>query len=124
MLSVLLAGCELIPGPDLASLDGTAWVATHVAGQPAVVDAPPTIRFEGEQLSGTTGCNTFGGGFGRVDGRFQVDELVMTEIACDGPLSDQERRFIAALQAAERIEISSASLSIIGPEGRLDFVPG
>lgn len=123
-IAVMFAACQALPGPDLAGLDGTSWRAVAVAGEPTVAGAEPTIRFEGERLSGSTGCNSFGAGFGDVDGRVQISELIMTEMACEGPVGEQERRFLEALMGTERVETGIGLLRFAGTSGSLDFVPG
>ena len=121
--AVLVAACQLLPAAP-TDLDGTAWRAVAVAGQPPVAGAEPTIRFDGARLTGSTGCNTFGAGFGIVGERLNVGELVMTEIACAGPIAEQERRFIEALLDVEWIRLGPGQLSLAGPRHSLDFVPG
>jgi len=121
--AVLVAACQLLPA-EPADLEGTAWQAVAVAGQPPVAGAEPTIRFDGARLTGSTGCNTFGAGYGIVGERFSVGELVMTEIACAGPIAEQERRFVEALLAVEWIRLGPGQLSLAGLRDSLDFVPG
>ena len=60
-------------------------------GDPA--GCPPTLVFAPDGLSGTTGCNSYGGTF-RTDGdRITISVGAMTEMACDGPRGAQEARF-------------------------------
>lgn len=59
----LLAGCA---GPRTAPaptpLDGTAWMLTELNAQsPAPDAAAPTLRFDGDRVSGGDGCNRFVG---------------------------------------------------------------
>ncbi len=123
-IAAIASGCLVVPGPGQADIDGTAWRVVSVAGRPVLADAMPTIRFDGNRISGSTGCNTFGGGFDRVGDRFSISELVMTEIGCGGAIGEQESRLLEVLLVVERIEVGPGSLRLVGPPGSLDFVSG
>ncbi len=123
-LAVVTAGCQFLPGTsDKAALDGTSWTGVSIGGQPPIAGSEPTLRFDGEQLGGSTGCNSFGGGFGLEGGRFKVGDIAATEMACMDALGEQEARFFEILRAADRLELGPASLRISGPAGSLEFRP-
>jgi len=124
LLAALGSGCQLVSGPEPKALDGTEWRAVAISGVAPVAGAQPWIRFDGAQLRGSTGCNTYGASYGLAGERFSVGELVMTEIACAGPIAEQERRFIEALLAVEWIRLGPGQLSLAGLRHSLDFVPG
>jgi heat shock protein HslJ len=109
-------------GSTLPSLEGTTWRAVLVRDTAPLADAPPTIRFEGGQAGGTTGCNTYGGAYQvAADGTFKIDSMIMTEMACDGPRGTQEGAVIEILTAADRIELIDGQLKISGSAGSLTF---
>lgn len=122
-----LAGCAgsgqgASPGP--LDLDGTTWRAILVRDAAPIAGAEPTMRFDAGQASGTTGCNSYGGGY-RLDGTgaFDLDDsLLMTEMACDGARATQEGAVIEILTAADHIELAAGHLKISGPAGSLTFV--
>ena len=124
VVASVVSGCQVVPGPGEAAIDGTAWRAVAVAGRPVLAEATPTIRFDGDRISGTTGCNTFGGMFDLTGDRITFSELVMTEIGCGGAVGEQESRFLEALLVVERIEVGGGSLRLVGTQGSLDFVSG
>ncbi len=79
----------------------TAWTVLSIDGAPTLPGSPPTLDFAPDGLSGTTGCNQYGGTF-RTDGdAFSADVGGMTKIGCDGPRSGQEVAFVAALSAID-----------------------
>ena len=59
---VLVAACSSAPPtPTPFSLDRTSWVAVSVDGVPPAAGHAITLAFEGNRVSGTTGCNSWGG---------------------------------------------------------------
>jgi heat shock protein HslJ len=66
------------------------WQISLIDGRPAAARA--TIRFEGDRVSGTTGCNRFSGSYRFERGRLVLGPLAMTRMACPGPRMEQEQR--------------------------------
>ncbi len=80
-------------------LAGTNWRAAPVAGQPR--RRQRTHRdVHRDRVNGTTGCNSFGGGYTYADGGVAIGELRMTIMGCIGPIGDVEGRFTQAMTAA------------------------
>lgn len=122
--AVLLAACggSSSPKPSPVDLQGTTWRAFLVRDAVPVAGAEPTITFDGDQAGGTTGCNSYGGGFRLgTDGSFRMDSMIMTEMACDGPRGDQEGVVIDILSHADRLQIVGDELRISGPSGSITF---
>lgn len=115
-LIVAIAACA--PGDDNANggLVGTSWSIVSIDGQATLADSPPTLIFAPDGLSGTTGCNHFGGTF-RTDGdRIAITLGMMTEMACDGPRGDQEARVSALLPTVTNWRLR--------PDGTLELAGG
>lgn len=122
---LIAAGCGLVPGDDTTGggLVGTSWSVVSIDGAATLQDGPPTMVFAPDGVSGTTGCNSYGGEF-RTDGAaITLSAGAMTEMACDGPRGDQEARFIAALPNIDRwqlredgfLELSGAASIVAEP---------
>lgn len=93
----LVTGCGLSGDDANGGLVDTTWTVVSIDGVATLPDSPPTMAFAPDGLSGTTGCNSYGGTF-RTDGdRITVTLGIMTEMACDGPRGDQEARFTQSL---------------------------
>lgn len=123
VLAVVLAGCQR--GDDNASggLVGTTWTVTTIDGLPTLPDSPPTMAFAPDGVSGSTGCNIYGGPF-RTDGnRFTVEPLMMTEMACDDPRSAQEATFAKALAAATSWRLTEQGWLELGGAAVIVAVP-
>jgi len=95
------------PGSDVTSnLLGTGWVAVSIAGRPAADKMESWVKLSTDgEISGHAACNAFTGSF-RIDGdRISVDQLARTKMLCVGATMDEERRFLAAIEGANRFEI-------------------
>lgn len=98
-VSTALGGCgdggSRGPTPGAGdSLAGTTYVVTAVTetgGPRELVEATEVrLRFDGERVVLTAGCNTMGGGY-RLDGtRLTVLDLSMTDMGCDQARMDQD----------------------------------
>ncbi|MFZ4640603.1 MAG: META domain-containing protein [Nodosilinea sp.] len=58
-------------------------------------------------MNGFGGCNQFGAAYHLVGDRVVVDPLRATQRACDGPIMDQEAKFLDALQKVNRISLKA-----------------
>jgi|GEM_PF-1538734 len=128
-----------IPGQDealvrisAADLDGTSWTLLELdVDQPALADAPVTLSFAGDQLSGSGGCNTYGGSFTLSDDNpfvMTIGQVVSTQMACPDPILNQELAYLAALQSVSQWGYQIGNLALYyGKEdrslGRLLFAP-
>ncbi len=100
-LSLTLAACGALDDNASGGLVNTSWTVVSIDGAPTLPGSPPTLDFAPDGLSGTTGCNQYGGTF-RTDGdSFTAVLGAMTKIGCDGPRSGQEGAFVAALSALD-----------------------
>jgi heat shock protein HslJ len=103
-------------------LVGTRWtVETLVsAGTSSSVPAGTAafINFaEDGKVTGSTGCNSFGG-TAKVDGnKIDFGELVMTKMACDGAAGDLEASVLRVLDQDLTYRISGGKLVLEAPDG-------
>lgn len=112
------------------SLEGTKWrlqtMGAKGAEKTVEGTAPLLLQFEpGGKVSGSGGCNTFGGSY-KVNGQnLTFSDLVSTLRACtDETIGNQESRYLKALQQATRFTLAGDSLVIEYGEGQtaLNFV--
>ncbi|MGD2253300.1 MAG: META domain-containing protein [Anaerolineales bacterium] len=102
LAGTLLAACGAAGGLDL---DGTGWELTLLNGEALVPDTQITLRFEGGDLHGSAGCNTYGGGYTLAqDGSLQVGPMAITEMYCMDPegVMDQEYAYMQLLGSAAK----------------------
>ncbi len=96
------------------TLAGTAWRVVSVNGRPPVAGSEPTAAFGPANVTGSSGCNSYGGAYtyDPSTGSIAFKDLMMTLMLCVEPARNEvETLFNQAINAA-----TSAS---IDPEGRL-----
>ena len=111
-------------------LAGTNWRLVSLGPPSAETDivagTTVTANFgEDGRIGGSTGCNSYGGTYEVRGDTITIGRLVSTRRAClDQNANEQERRFLAALEAANRFRLSSNRLTVFADRGRsvLNFV--
>jgi heat shock protein HslJ len=118
-LAVSACAAPASDGPAApADLVGTSWRAETIAGRPALAEASSTLSFLADgRIAGSGGCNRFAGQMAGKDGRLQVGQLASTMMACAPDRMEQEQRFLAALEGAERLSRDGDVLVLEGPAG-------
>jgi len=110
--------------PDLP-LDGTNWsletvitgeVASHQAGSEKA-----WITFNGERVTGSTGCNELQGVVAHDNGKLTFGDLVTTRRACVGDGAALESAFLDTLKGEVTYEIDSSRLKLRARGNGLDF---
>ena len=138
ILAVLLAGltligCSTAPDPSgpigggrPSGLAGTAWRVVAVGARVPAAQAEPTIVFAEGAISGSGGCNHFGGQY-RYDpatGQLAVGELGATAMGClEAGRNEMEAAFLQALGSASSVGVDDAGrLVLAGPGGPVVLV--
>jgi heat shock protein HslJ len=134
VLLAALAACSGPPGPSNvvreghpATLAGTAWPVVSVGGRVPVAAAVPSATFAADRVTGSGGCNSYGGGYqyDPASGRIQMHNLVMTSMAClEAPRNDFETAFFRALGTANLAAVDARGrLMLSGPGGMIALEP-
>jgi heat shock protein HslJ len=110
--------------PEPIVLDGTSWRAVAVAGRTPVPGAEPTLTFNGNGVSGTDGCNQYGGSVRFEGNGFVADELGGTLMLCEDRIMTTAEPFLAILRSVDRMAIVDGRLMLAGPAGEAVLVPG
>ena len=122
VLCLLVTGCASIgPGGGTPTvLDNTSWVLERLHDQPVIQGRQLTLNFEQNKINGSTGCNSYSGSYtGKSDGRWHIEDISATEMACSpNQVMVQERQFFAALQSATAYEIIDEKLTLNNAEGQ------
>lgn len=110
-ISLSLAACA--GQPAAPSLTGTEW-RLEALGDSAVMErSQATLAFpEAGRVAGNGSCNRFFGTVRITQGHIGFDQMGSTKMACMGPANEQEARYLAALQKAERYEVQGRTLLI------------
>lgn len=112
-----------VPGEaDGGALETGTWRLIGYAGPDGELLAVPeeveaTARFAEGRISGSTGCNSYGGGYEIAGDHLEIGPLAMTRRACPPPQSDVEQGFTAALAVAARYAIAGDTLDLLDTAG-------
>ncbi len=92
------------------ALVGTTWFLTdYVSPDGAVFTVPaavtPTLTFEGGNISGNAGCNTFNETYTVTGDAIEIGPVMSTKMACEEPMSTVEGAYLAALDAVNKVAI-------------------
>jgi heat shock protein HslJ len=107
-----------------ADLKGTEWVLKDLAGLGVIDSVQATLGFpELGKVVGKASCNRFFGAVQILGDKIKFGSLGSTRMACPEAVMNQEKRYLDALQAAERMEWKEPYLLIYakGLEKPLSF---
>ena len=129
LLACLVIACAGgAPSPSgpagIPTLAGTSWKAVSVAGRTTVSGSEPTLEFDATKVTGSGGCNGFGGDYTFSDGRLTFGEMPMTLIGCEEPISTIEGDFLKVLTGGVSVSVDDGGqLLLEGPGGQALLVP-
>ncbi len=91
-------------------LDGTSWLLTdYISPDGAVFTVPaavtPLLAFEGGNLTGNAGCNTFSSTYTVTGDVIEIGPIMSTKMACEEPMSTVEGAYLAALESVDKVAI-------------------
>lgn len=111
--------------PDLTqSLMAETWVldASASSVQP-VTDAPVTLRFEGDAVSGSAQCNSYFGSYEVGEGSITIGAVGGTLRACaEQELMDAEASYLKALEGPHEVDVTDRDRLVLEHDGtRLEY---
>jgi heat shock protein HslJ len=132
LLAIVLAACGK-PGTGgdagASALRDTAWELVSLGGSDPLPGTAITLRFgapggtrDGSSesgVSGSAGCNTYGGGYRASQESLALNGLFWTERACMEPagVMEQEQAYLQALGAAARYTVDADRLTVYDEAG-------
>ncbi|MEJ2447484.1 MAG: META domain-containing protein [Anaerolineales bacterium] len=104
-------------------LSGTEWVLVSINTDTDLVGSPPSLVFEGDELSGNASCNIYRGSYQVQGETLSLGPLARTEMYCQDPagVMDQEDRYLEMLAAVDSFTLAGSSLTITGGGNILEF---
>lgn len=116
LLSILLlAACGGVDaGNEGNALDGQTWVLGNDGDITPIPNRQPTLQFDNGQVSGSTGCNHYGGTYQVKGDVLRFEGLYNTEMACLEPagLMEQESVYLSLLAQVDRFEVVDGVLRL------------
>jgi heat shock protein HslJ len=111
LLAFLLADCSAILGSN--PLAGTSWKLVLINDKPVLGETEPTIKFSDGKISGSSGCNSFGGSYKVSGQKLTTTSIAMTLMACADPaVMEQEQEFLEHLQNAKTFKLNENQLQL------------
>ncbi len=115
---LFISACSGIISDD-SLINGTTWLLTSLDNQPVLENTNVTIDFVDGKVSGSSGCNSYGGTYSVRKEKITTDSIVMTLMACmDAGVMEQETAFLEILQNAQTYEVTDSQLLIHSSEGK------
>lgn len=118
-LKMVKQGAEAAP----ATLFGTTWLAEDINGRGVIDDAQSTFSVTPDgKVTGSGGCNRFFAEAEVKGDRIAIGKAGATMMACPEALMDQERKFLAALEAAAAYRIDGDGKLFLVDANGVDIV--
>ena len=99
--------------PTGPGLTGGEWTVVKLRDEPFVEGSTITLAFEGNQLSGTAGCNRYDASYKVTKTSLTITPAGMTKKLCKPDVMTQEARFAKFLAKTEGYEIDESGTLII-----------
>ncbi len=106
-------------GSGAGTLKDTAWELESLGGNDLLPGTTITLKFEGEQISGSAGCNQYGGSYQAGADSFSVGDTFATEMGCMEPegILAQESAYLTALGTAATYQVAGDRLEVYDDAG-------
>ena len=122
LLGTVLAALAAGAGAGSAqpsALTGKVWVLTALLGKSPLQGTEVTSEFTASgNVSGTAGCNRYGGRFTSSGRSLRLSSLVSTQMACVTAIMAQEAAFLKALSSTRSYAVEGATLTLRSAGGR------
>ncbi len=123
-LLLTLPACRGAGSPTTSSLDGT-WILQSGTNAGVALSLVPgreiSLVIAGEKVTGRA-CNLISGTISISGNAVALNDLAMTEMACEGPIMTTEAAYFAALGQVETATRSGKSLALSGPRVTLRYL--
>ena len=112
-LVILLSSCSGNEVKVESQLQGKTWVLSTYTDTQTIVGHHPSLEFDAGQISGTTGCNHYGGTYQIDEDSIYFEGVFSTEMACLEPdgLMEQERIYLELLRTADQFQLTDHELT-------------
>lgn len=115
-VAFVLGACS---GSSTNDLAGTVWEVVSLSGSDLLPGTTITLEFTDEEVSGSAGCNHYGGSYQISGSNLTFSEIFQTEMACPEPpgVLEQEGNYLAALNIADSFQVIGNRLELRTEEG-------
>ena len=114
----LLLGLVLVPGCGDDDGGGAAASAASLEGVAWTMESGPSATFADGKVSGSAGCNQYGGSYTLDGTKLTIGQVVSTQMSC-GPAADKaERDYLATLDRVAAWQTSGDELVLSDADGK------
>ncbi len=118
-----VVGLAVVAGGAGAAADSPlvdkTWRLTSLRGAKPVAGTTVTLAFGADgRVSGTGGCNSFGGPYTATRVRVRISSLISTQMACATGIMNQEQKYLQTLEAARLYGVRGTTLTLRSSFGR------
>lgn len=109
---------NMMSEPEMPGLEDTSWSAISLPGVELDTDRLPLLAFDAAgRVSGTSGCNRFNGGVEHEGDALKFGLMAVTNMACPGPMDQQERAVFRAMEETVSYRIDDGTLVLLNAAG-------
>lgn len=117
-LLIIIQGCSATMNSSNDISVSGKWMIESIEGKSVVANSPAYMEFsEDNRISGNASCNRFFGKYTLAGSRMTIGEAGSTRMMCAGPFSEQENRFLSALNRVDSIAMDNETLSLKDAQG-------
>lgn len=113
VLGLILSACGANPGADL---DGSHWKLAAISGGQVPAGIEVTLNFEGDELGGNAGCNSYGAAYSLKGGKLEVEDAFSTMMYCEAAM-DVETAYLQSLQSVSGYRVEGDQLVLLDSSG-------
>jgi heat shock protein HslJ len=118
--AVLASSCggDEPSGPE--ALEGRSWILTQFVaedGGTEIVDVGVSAEFDGETISGVSGCNQYNASYEASGDEISFGPIGGTQMACPQVEMDVEARYLQLLESVATFEVEGRAMSMADGEG-------
>jgi len=112
ILGLILASCSQSRNTLSAKLEGKRWELETIRKSIPISGRVISIEFQDGEVDGSSGCNSYSGGYGTKGNGIIFGMLASTEMACMDPegLMDQEQDYLSFLSEVVAFSIEDGHL--------------
>jgi heat shock protein HslJ len=99
-------------------MDGTSWRIVAINGELISAEPEATLQFDAARMSGSVGCNRFGGNYSFSNAALNIGPLMSTKMGCPDPIAAREFGVMTMLQNLKSTEFAEGGeMILVGTDG-------
>ena len=114
----MVGGLVLAACAPASSVDNTSWQLVNLGGNAADGSTQVTLNLAGGKISGSDGCNNYGGTYTQNGNQIKInDDIMSTLMACADPIMQQADAYMKALTQATTHKLVAQQFMLLSADG-------